>query len=143
MRKSKVVAAGFCVATMLVMWLSLRTDREHAVYERYVASVAAGVRADSASYQSRSYSNKGLSMQNERQLEQLKRQIESIVNRGTAGDVYETGMWRAGTSIFIVAVFRAYERYCGIPSKRNFYFFDSFEGFRCFCKETKLAVVFF
>lgn len=71
-----------------------------------------------------------LTMQSPALLRQLQKQIELVVDAGVAGDVYETGTWRAGTSIFMVLVFRAYEQSKGVRSTRNFYFFDSFAGFR-------------
>ena len=61
----------------------------------------------------------------------LKKLIELISDTdSTNGDVYETGTWRAGTSMFMVAVFRAYASLKGRDCNRHFYFFDSFEGFR-------------
>lgn len=58
----------------------------------------------------------------------LKRQVEEMVDTNTAGDIYETGVWRGGTLIFMAAVTRAYERLLGKVSNRHFYGFDSFEG---------------
>jgi uncharacterized protein (TIGR01627 family) len=72
---------------------------------------------------------KSLTMQKPPHLRALQRQIESIVDSGIDGDVYETGTWRGGTSIFMVSVFRAYEALKRVTSKRKFYFFDSYEGF--------------
>lgn len=81
-------------------------------------------------YSDYTFAAKGLTMQTEHDLKLLKGQIESIVDTKVGGDVYETGTWRAGTSIFMVVVFRAYERFLGLPAQsRQFYFFDSFEGF--------------
>lgn len=69
-------------------------------------------------------------MQGSRELDGIRRQIEDIVDRGLDGDIYETGIWRGGTAIFMVSVLTAYEKLRGKePSNRHFYFFDSFEGF--------------
>ena len=69
-------------------------------------------------------------MQTAEELHGLQRLIESIVDAGTKGDIYELGTWRAGTAIFMVCVFRAYERLKKVDHGRRFFFFDSFEGFR-------------
>lgn len=61
----------------------------------------------------------------------LRRQIEGIVDQGLEGDIYETGTWRGGTSIFMLGVLRAYERLTGKEQPhRQFYGFDSFQGFK-------------
>jgi len=106
----------------------LKGDR--AAYESFVANVLASVLAPSRYYEHLSYPAKGLTMQSANNLKLLQAQIESIVDTNVDGDVYKTGIWRAGTAIFMTAVFRAYESFLGIEPKRHFYFFDSFEGFK-------------
>mmetsp|Transcript_24185 Transcript_24185/g.52156 ORF Transcript_24185/g.52156 Transcript_24185/m.52156 type:complete len:277 (+) Transcript_24185:127-957(+) len=76
------------------------------------------------------YDIKGLTMQTTEQLQQLKLGMEGLVDDGVCGDVYETGIWRGGTAIFMVQTLRKYERLRGSNCHRNFWFFDSFEGFK-------------
>lgn len=73
----------------------------------------------------------GLTMQVEQYLRGLKSQIEQIVDQGVEGDVYETGTWRGGTSIFMMSIMNAYEKLTGKQKSkpRTFWCFDSFEGF--------------
>eukprot|EP00908_Phaeocystis_cordata_P017645 Transcript_290.p1 GENE.Transcript_290~~Transcript_290.p1 ORF type:complete len:890 (-),score=103.24 Transcript_290:238-2907(-) len=80
------------------------------------------------------YHGAGLTMGNARLLRGLRKQLEDLADRGIAGDVIETGTWRAGTAAFMVGVLTAYERLQalkqGSPQRlRHFWFFDSFEGF--------------
>ena len=49
----------------------------------------------------------GLTMQPEKALHQLRRAIQSIIDRGIPGDIVETGTWRAGTAVFMVGVVQA------------------------------------
>eukprot|EP01084_Bolivina_argentea_P008484 15879_1 len=60
---------------------------------------------------------------------ELKKQIEYIVDNNIKGDVYETGIWKGGTAIFMYYVMTEYEKCKSIESKRHFWYFDSFEGF--------------
>eukprot|EP01084_Bolivina_argentea_P008481 15862_1 len=60
---------------------------------------------------------------------ELKKQIEDVVDNHIVGDIYETGIWKGGTAIFMTYVMNAYEKCKGIKSDRQFWYFDSFEGF--------------
>jgi hypothetical protein len=61
----------------------------------------------------------------------LQKQVEYIVNYGLEGDIYETGTWRGGASIFMLSVLRAYEKMTGKSHpNREYYGFDSFTGFK-------------
>jgi len=66
---------------------------------------------------------KGTTMQSETELRKLATLIETIVSEDTMGDIYETGCWRGGTSLFMAAVFEV------LNSPRNYFLFDSFAGF--------------
>ena len=70
-----------------------------------------------------------LSMQSRAWLDNLSRVLMRVVDEGLDGDVFETGIWRGGTSIFMVGVLSAYERLRGRTPRRHYYFWDSFEGF--------------
>ena len=78
---------------------------------------------------------KKLTMQSTHQLFDLKAQLEDIVSRSVEGDVFETGVKFGGTAIFMVGVLSSYARSvkaadASVESAREFYFLDSFEGFR-------------
>ena len=83
---------------------------------------------------------KPLTMQNHRKLRALQRQLEDLIDRGVHGDIYETGIYRGGTAMFIAGVVHAYESLCVYEGRcapaprsaapRSFWFFDSFAGFR-------------
>jgi len=108
-------------------------------YESYVAEVAKSILEPAIEYkynlsdvESSTYPVKGLCMSPEG-FPALKKQIEEIVDNGIAGDIYETGTWRGGSSIYMLAVLRAYEKLRGKEESRNsrlYYGFDSFEGFQ-------------
>lgn len=100
-----------------------------AQYKQTVDQVINSILAPNIHYINFTYSKRGLTMQTREQLIMLQKQIENMIDSNVSGDVYETGTWRAGTSIFMVTVVRAYETLLGIKSTRHFYFFDSFEGF--------------
>lgn len=87
-------------------------------YERFVDHLIKRVRAD------------GITMQPEGDLQDLKVQVEQIVDQDIEGDIYETGSWKGGTSIFMASVLKAYEKLKGKHKPRKFWVFDSFEGFR-------------
>lgn len=95
-------------------------------YDAYVSGLIQRLSKPSPRYRDQM----ALTMQSPARLRQLQRLIEQMVDAGVCGDVYETGTWRAGTSIFMVLVFRAYGRSKNVCSSRHFYFFDSFAGFR-------------
>ena len=95
-------------------------------YDTFVTNLITRLMKPSARYRDKL----ALTMQSASLLRKLQKHVEHVVDSGIAGDVYETGTWRAGTSIFMTQVFRAYERSKGLPSTRRFYFFDSFAGFR-------------
>jgi len=105
-------------------------------YESYVAEVAKSILEPAIEYkynlsdvESSTYPVKGLCMSPEG-FPALKKQIEEIVDNGIAGDIYETGTWRGGSSIYMLAVLRAYEKLRGKEESRRLYYgFDSFEGF--------------
>ena len=107
-------------------------------YNDYVENLIQRLLAPSKRYKGYTYPKTGLTMQSKHTLLALKRQIENVVDNSIDGDIYETGTWRAGTSIFMVAVFRAYAQLTGRLCKRHFYFFDSFEGFKAEGIDTKL-----
>jgi len=108
-------------------------------YEAYIAEVKKSIMEpateylyNSADVESSNYPIKGLCMSVDG-FPALKKQIEDIVDNGIAGDIYETGTWRGGSSIYMLAVLRAYEKLRGKEESRNsrlYYGFDSFEGFQ-------------
>jgi len=110
---------------------------QHVQYEQFVSKLMDDLRKPAGEYKAVSSRTKrpflkdaGLTMQTRKQLLGLKRLIESIVDQGLSGDVYETGEWRGGTGIFMVSVFQAYEKLKGrAEPMRRFFFFDSFQGF--------------
>ena len=115
-----------------------RTVKNHQEYEAYVDELIDDILQPAALYvdinPSRGpYKDAGLTMGNRRLLRQLKRQLEDIVDRRIDGDIYETGTWRGGTAMFMVAVLTAYESLVWgkiLPyRRRHYWFFDSFEGF--------------
>jgi len=75
------------------------------------------------------YYNTEITMGTGNELRLLKLQIQEIIDNKLYGDVYETGVWREGTSIYIVGYFRAYEYLNHVESRRRYNFFDSFSGF--------------
>lgn len=99
-------------------------------YEEYVKSVIDRVTAPVPKAEGKAGFPNGLTMQIRPHLMGLKDIIESIVDADRIGDVWETGAWRGGTSIFMVAVFRAYEYlHRRTRSTRDFFVCDSFDGF--------------
>jgi len=106
-----------------------------ASYEAYISEIKKHVVAPAIEYTydtndpSSSFPVKGLAMAAD-SFPGLKKQIEYIVDHGIVGDIYETGTWRGGTSIYMLAVLRAYEKLKGKESGRSYFGFDSFEGFR-------------
>lgn len=107
-----------------------------ASYEAYISEIEKHVVAPAMEYNISEYTysgnipvTSGLAMAADSFLG-LKKQIEYIVDNGIVGDIYETGTWRGGTSIYMLAVLRAYEKLKGKESGRSYFGFDSFEGFR-------------
>jgi O-methyltransferase len=58
-----------------------------------------------------------------RRLDNVQACVASVVERGTPGDLVETGVWRGGTSIFMRAVLAAYG-----DGDRRVWVADSFQG---------------
>jgi hypothetical protein len=56
-------------------------------------------------------------------LDQLQRCVESVIADGVAGDLFETGVWRGGASIFMRGVLAAHD-----DAARAVWLADSFEG---------------
>lgn len=115
-------------------------------YEAYLAKVVKSLREPAKEYRDLFpekddknffYRHRGLTMAS-KSYPGLKKQIEYIVDNDIVGDIYETGTWRGGTSIYMLAVLRAYEKLKGKHSQRSYYGFDSFEGFPVQTKDEKL-----
>lgn len=116
-------------------WMTI-SEKEYKMYDVEVSRLIKLLRAPSALYNRTTQGTRpertavGLTMQSEARLQGLRRQLESLVDNGKDGDMYETGAWRAGTSIFMVLVVNFYERLrWNCNSGREFWFFDSFAGF--------------
>lgn len=115
--------------------VALRINRSSEItrdeYEQIVNNALAAVMSPAPEYAShqKGVAVSGLTMQSRENLLALKAQLEDIVDRGVSGDIYETGCWRGGTSIFMIKVLDAYEKLKGAASHRMFWLFDSFEGF--------------
>ena len=122
------VAAADCPPAPTGPW----SVSSRSAYEDYVNQIAVDVSKKAKEYSWSTYSVKGLTMQRPEELARLRSLIESLVDAGVCGDVYETGTWRAGTAIYMAAVFRAYESLQTVPKcpPRRFWYFDSFEGFK-------------
>lgn len=114
---------------------------DRSAYDARIASLIARLRArapeygglnDDSGLDRNLFHNAGITMQPEQQLRGLQTQLEHLVDAEIAGDIVETGTWRAGTAIFMVAVLDAYEQFKGARprAERHFWYFDSFEGFR-------------
>jgi len=56
-------------------------------------------------------------------LDNLQFCVEEVIQKGVAGDLIETGVWRGGATIFMRGILKAYD-----IADRNIWVADSFEG---------------
>ncbi len=64
-----------------------------------------------------------MTMIGQKRLDDIQFCVTDVIERGIAGDVIETGVWRGGTTILMRAVLKAYG-----DQDRSVYVADSFEG---------------
>ena len=77
------------------------SEASYRAYRSDLKNIATRLLAPAAQYKHINYGARGLSMQGDKLMD-LASLVENVVDAGLQGDVYETGIWRGGTSIFMV-----------------------------------------